>query len=175
MAETSNISQYLTFTLGEELFALNIGSVKEVLEHTKITKVPRTPPYMKGVINLRGHAVPIVDMRLKFGMSRGEITVNTCMIIVEARSDKESVVQIGAMVDSVREVIEIKPDEIESPPKMGLALDTGFIQGMAKQHDDFVLLLEVGRIFSAEELAAVSEGLKPQEPGVDAEAEMATL
>lgn len=180
MAETWNLSQYLTFTLREELFALNIGSVKEVLEHTKITKVPRTPKFMKGVINLRGHAVPIVDMRLKFGMSEGEITVNTCIIIVEVGAGQGEIVQIGALVDSVREVIEMKENEVEPPPKMGLSVDTDFIRGMAKQDDDFVLILDVEKIFSADELAAVSEaGGSPEAqsaPQVEtAEEEMAAL
>jgi purine-binding chemotaxis protein CheW len=180
MAETWNLSQYLTFTLREELFALNIGSVKEVLEHTKITKVPRTPKFMKGVINLRGHAVPIVDMRLKFGMSEGEITVNTCIIIVEVGAGQGEIVQIGALVDSVREVIEMKENEVETPPKMGLSVDTDFIRGMAKQDDDFVLILDVEKIFSADELAAVSEAggsaeAKAAPEAEVAEAEMAAL
>ncbi|MDY6852576.1 MAG: chemotaxis protein CheW, partial [Thermodesulfobacteriota bacterium] len=106
------VNQYLTFTLAEELFALNISSVKEVLEHTKITKVPRTPEYMCGVINLRGHAVPIVDLRLKFGMEKGDLTVNTCLIIVEVGQEGESVA-LGALVDSVREVIDLRGDEVE--------------------------------------------------------------
>jgi len=164
MAEDMTTNQYLTFTLSRELFALNIVSVKEVLEHTRITKVPRTPGFMKGVINLRGHAVPIVDMRLKFGMSEGEITVNTCIIIVEIKSDQNEIVQIGALVDSVREVIEMKDSEVEAPPKMGLSVNTDYIRGMAKQHDDFVLILDVQKIFSAEELAAASSV-----SGVDAE------
>jgi purine-binding chemotaxis protein CheW len=180
MAETWTLSQYLTFTLREELFALNIGSVKEVLEHTKITKVPRTPAFMKGVINLRGHAVPIVDMRLKFGMSEGEITVNTCIIIVEVAAGQGEIVQIGALVDSVREVIEMKENEVEPPPKMGLSVDTDFIRGMAKQEEDFVLILDVEKIFSSDELAAVSEAGGSAEaqaaPQVEtAEEEMAAL
>lgn len=147
-------TQFLTFTLGEEMFALSINSVKEVLEHTKITKVPRTPPYMIGVINLRGHAVPIVDMRLKFGLSQGEITVNTCIIIVEV-GEGEDMIQLGALVDSVREVIEMKSEDIEAPPKMGTSVDADFIRGMGKQDDEFVLILDVSRIFSSEELSMV--------------------
>jgi purine-binding chemotaxis protein CheW len=145
-------TQFLTFTLGEELFALSINSVKEVLEHTKITKVPRTPPFMIGVINLRGHAVPIVDMRLKFGLEKGEITVNTCIIIVEV-GEGEDVIQLGALVDSVREVIEMKSEDIEAPPKMGTSVDADFIRGMGKQDEEFVLILDVARIFSSEELS----------------------
>lgn len=178
MSENGNLNQYLTFTLREELFALNIGSVKEVLEHTRITKVPRTPRFMKGVINLRGHAVPIVDMRLKFGMSEGEITVNTCIIIVEAGDEHDEIVQIGALVDSVREVIEMKEEDVEPPPRMGLSVDTGFIRGMAKREDDFLLILDVEKIFSAEELASVSgveENLAPGPPRPEAGADLAAL
>jgi len=157
------VSQYLTFTLAEELFALNISSVKEVLEHTKITKVPRTPEYMCGVINLRGHAVPIVDLRLKFGMEKGELTVNTCLIIVEVGQEGESVA-LGALVDSVREVIDLRGDEVEPAPKMGTAIDTDFIRGMAKQDNEFIIVLDIDRIFSAEELdIASTTGAPPEE------------
>ncbi len=158
------VSQYLTFTLAEELFALNISSVKEVLEHTKITKVPRTPEHMCGVINLRGHAVPIVDLRLKFSMERGEITVNTCLIIVEVGREGESVA-LGALVDSVREVIDMTGDEVEPAPKMGAAIDTEFIRGMARRNDEFIIILDIDKILSAEELnIAGTAGTFMEEP-----------
>ena len=155
MATDDTVSQYLTFTLGEELFALNIASVKEVLEYTRITKVPRTPEYMCGVINLRGHAVPIVDLRLKFGMLKGEVTVNTCLVIVEVGREEESVA-LGALVDSVREVIDLMPGEVEPPPKIGAAIDTEFIRGMARKNSEFIIILDIDRIFSTEELSTVS-------------------
>jgi purine-binding chemotaxis protein CheW len=120
---------------------------------------------MKGVINLRGHAVPIVDMRLKFGMSEGEITVNTCFIIVEVGAEEGGIVQIGALVDSVREVIEMNATEVEAPPKMGLSVDTDFIRGMARREDDFVLILDVNRIFSAEELSTAAD-MDAEEPAL---------
>ena len=161
--KADTVNQYLTFTLGEELFALNINSVKEVLEHTKITKVPRTPEYMCGVINLRGHAVPIVDLRLKFGMEKGDLTVNTCLIIVEVGQAGESVA-LGALVDSVREVIDLTGDEVEPAPKMGTAIDTDFIRGMAKQDNEFIIILDIEKIFSAEELnIAGTAGAPPEE------------
>src|SRR5512137_500734 len=99
-------TQYLTFKLDEEIFALDISKVKEVLDYTEITKIPQTPEFMKGVINLRGGVVPVVDMRLKFGMSRTEKSINTCVVIVEIDVDGEKTV-LGAMVDSVQEVIEL--------------------------------------------------------------------
>jgi purine-binding chemotaxis protein CheW len=145
-------NQYLTFTLGKEIFALDIATVREVLELANITRIPRTPHFMRGVINLRGHAVPVVDMRLKFGMEPVQDTVNTCIIIVEVALDDEVTV-LGALADSVREVTEIKPEEIDPAPRMGASVDINFIQGMAKLDEDFVMILDINRIFSAEELA----------------------
>src|SRR5512136_496350 len=110
MAEPGSIEsmQFLTFKLGEEIFALDITKVREVLDFTSVTKVPRTPEFMRGVINLRGSVVPVVDLRLKFGMSRTENTVNTCIIIVEVTVDGEMIV-LGALADSVQEVLDLEP------------------------------------------------------------------
>ncbi|MCM0754423.1 chemotaxis protein CheW [Desulfovibrio aminophilus] len=149
-----DINQFLTFTLGKEIFALDIGTVREVLELTTITKIPRTPAYMRGVINLRGHAVPVVDMRLKLGMSKGADTVDTCIIIVEIDFDGERTV-MGALVDSVREVFEMAPEAIEPAPRMGAAVNAEYIRGMGRQDENFIIILDIGRIFSAEELALV--------------------
>lgn len=148
----STTNQYLTFTLNKDIYALDIASVREVLELTPITRIPRTPKFMRGVINLRGHAVPVVDMRLKFGMSRTKDTINTCIIIVEVSFDGESTV-MGALADSVREVIELTENMIEEPPRMGTTIKTEFIRGMGKQDDDFVIILDINKILSVEELA----------------------
>lgn len=145
-------NQYLTFELAQEIFALDIGSVREVLELTTITRIPRTPEFMRGVINLRGHAVPVVDMRLKFGLPRTEATVNTCIIIVEVLVEGEETV-LGALVDSVREVYEMDPEVIEPAPRMGTSIDTRFIRGMGKQDANFVIILDIDKVFSADELA----------------------
>lgn len=150
----NDINQFLTFTLGKEIFALDIGTVREVLELTSITKIPRTPNFMRGVINLRGNAVPVVDMRMKMGMSQGEDTVDTCIIIVEIEFDGEMTV-MGALVDSVREVFEMMPDSIEPAPKMGAAVNAEYIRGMGRQDEQFIIILEINKIFSAEELALV--------------------
>jgi len=117
IAVTSEAGQYLTFKLGDEVFALDISKVREVLDFTTVTRVPQTPDFMLGVINLRGSVVPVVDMRLKFGMSATEATVNTCIIIVEIDIDEETTV-LGALADSVREVMEMEPDQIEPPPRI---------------------------------------------------------
>jgi purine-binding chemotaxis protein CheW len=143
--------QLLTFKLEDEVFALDISKVREVLDFTSVTKVPRTPDFMLGVINLRGSVVPVVDMRLKFGMTRTETTVNTCIIIVEIEIDGETTV-LGALADSVQEVMDLDPDQIEPPPRIGTRLKTGFIRGMGKREDHFIVILDIDRVFSAEEL-----------------------
>jgi purine-binding chemotaxis protein CheW len=149
-------AQYLTFKLEEEIFSLDISKVREVLDFTRITKVPQTPDFMLGVINLRGSVVPVVDMRLKFGLSKTETTVNTCIIIVEIELDSETTV-LGALVDSVQEVMELDPEQIEPPPRIGTRLNTKFIKGMGKRDDQFVIILDIDKVFSADELAMAQQ------------------
>lgn len=149
-------SQYLTFTIGEEDFALEISKVREVLDYTTITKVPRMPDFLRGVINLRGNVVPVVDMSLKLGMKAIEKTVDTCIIICELDVDGEKT-HMGAIADSVREVISLHPEQISPPPKLGTKLKTEFIQGMGKQDDSFLIILDIDRVFSMEELVMVKE------------------
>ncbi|HEX8949188.1 MAG TPA: chemotaxis protein CheW [Dissulfurispiraceae bacterium] len=147
-------TQYLTFKLEEEVFALDISKVREVLDFTSITKVPQTPSFMRGVINLRGSVVPVVDMRLKFGMSKTERTVNTCIIIVEIALEGETTV-LGALADSVQEVIELEPEAIEPAPRIGTRLKTEFIRGMGKRDSHFIMILDIDKVFSSDELAIV--------------------
>ncbi len=156
---SNDTSQYLNFTLGKEVFALDISSVREVLELTSITKIPRTPDYMRGVINLRGHAVPVMDMRLKFGMPATEDTVDTCIIIVEVDYDGERII-MGGMVDSVREVFDLTTERIEAAPRMGTSVNTDYIKGIGKQDDTFVIILDIAKVFSAEELALAKDAVK---------------
>ena len=144
--------QYLTFKLNDEVFALDVAKVREILEVTNITKVPQTPDFMRGVINLRGSVVPVIDMRLKFGMSRTEQTVNTCIIVVEVDLDGDTTI-LGALADSVQEVVELEPDRIEPAPHIGVKLNTEFIRGMGKIDDHFVMILEIDKLFSSEELS----------------------
>jgi purine-binding chemotaxis protein CheW len=150
----SQTTQYLTFTLSDEVFALDISKVREVLDFTTVARVPRTPDFMLGVINLRGSVVPVVDMRLKFGMSATERSVNTCIIIVEIEIDGEITI-LGALVDSVQEVLDLDPEQIEPPPRIGTRLDTRFIKGMGKRDNDFIIILDIDKVFSADEVAAV--------------------
>ena len=149
--------QYLTFELGHEIFALEVSYVREILELTTVTKVPKTPDYMTGVINLRGSVVPVLDLRLKFGMVAIEKTVNTCIVVVEVSLGEEKTI-IGALVDSVQEVFELEADQIEPAPRIGTQLRTDFIKGMGKKDDQFIIILNIDGVFSADELSLV-EGL----------------
>jgi purine-binding chemotaxis protein CheW len=153
-------SQFLTFKLDQEIFALDIGKVREVLDFTSVTKVPQTPDFMRGVINLRGSVVPVVDLRLKFGLPRTEKTVNTCIIITEVQMEGETLV-LGAMADSVQEVLDLESDQIEPPPRIGSKLNTDFIRGMGKRGDEFIIILDIDYIFSAQELS-IAQGLKEE-------------
>ena len=150
-ATMTDTTQYLTFRLAEEVFALDIAKVREVLDFTHATRVPRTPDFMRGVINLRGSVVPVVDLRLKFGMSATERTVNTCVIITEVTVDDDTTV-LGCLADSVQEVLNLAPETISPAPKIGTRLRTDFLKGMGNRDDRFIMLLDIDRVFSAAEL-----------------------
>ncbi|MDD5758158.1 MAG: chemotaxis protein CheW [Desulfobulbaceae bacterium] len=150
--------QYLTFKLGDEIFAIDVSKIREILELTSITKVPQTPEFMRGVINLRGSVVPVIDLRLNFGMACTEQTVNTCIIVVEVSLDDEIVV-LGALADSVQEVVEMEPDKIEPAPHLGTKLNTEFIKGMGKIDNDFVMILDIDKVFASDDIAAVQGSL----------------
>jgi purine-binding chemotaxis protein CheW len=150
----SEARQYLTFRLDDEVFALDVGQVREILDFTTITKIPQTPDFMRGVINLRGSVVPVVDMRLKFGMGVTEKTVNTCIVVVEVQLEGESTI-IGALVDAVQEVFELEPAQIEPAPRIGTRLRTEFLKGMGKRENRFIMILDIDRVFTVEELSIV--------------------
>jgi purine-binding chemotaxis protein CheW len=154
--ELLEMNQYLAFNLENEVFAFDISKVREVLEFDTVTKVPQTPEMMKGVINLRGSVVPVIDMRVKFGMGETLKTVNTVIIIIEIVLDGTSTM-IGALVDSVQEVMDLDSDHIEPPPKIGTKLNTDFIRGMGKQDGEFLIILDIEKIFSSEELDFVQQ------------------
>ncbi len=151
---TLETTQYLSFKLEDEVFAFDISKVREVLDFTAITKVPKMPEFMRGVINLRGSVVPVVDLRLKFGMPRTEKTVNTCIIITEVTVDNVTTV-LGALADSVQEVMDLERTQIESAPQIGTRLNTEFISGMGKRGNSFIIILDIDRVFSADDIAHV--------------------
>lgn len=147
---------YLTFTLAGETYAVEVEQVKEVLEYTSVTKVPRTVDFMKGVINLRGSVVPVVDLRLKFGMEEAEATVDTSIIVMEITMEEERVV-IGAIADSVEEVVALAPDQIEPSPQIGTQINKRFVRGIGKQDERFIIILDIDTLFSEEEISAAAD------------------
>lgn len=154
MESITEMNQYLTFKLDDEIYAIDIMKIREVLEFEKVAKVPKTPEFMRGVINLRGGVVPVIDLKLKFGMDKTIKTVDTCIIIFEIVLDNELTV-LGALTDSVQEVIEILPNSIEPAPKIGTRLKTDFIKGMGKLDEEFVMILDIDKVFSEAELEQV--------------------
>ena len=147
---------YLTFKLGEETFAANVGKVINILEMTNITSVPKSPDYMMGVINLRGSVLPVIDTRQKFGMEETELTSNTCIIVMEVKMESDTV-RVGTLVDSVEEVIEIEDDQIQPPPAIGNKYRSEFIKGMVNQNETFIMILDMDKVFSLNELSAIQD------------------
>ena len=152
----TKINSYLSFNLGDEEFAVNVSKVLNILEMLKITEVPKSPEYMKGVINLRGTVLPVVDIRVKFGMTPTEYTNNTCIVVMEIEMDNDSI-QVGALVDSVQAVLEIEDSQIQPPPSIGSKYKSEFICGMVKVDEKFIMLLDMEKVFSAEEVISVKE------------------
>jgi len=165
MAENTAVTyencQVLTFILADEVYGVDIMSVREVMDYTNVTKVPQTPDYMVGVINLRGNVVPVLDLRCKFGMGKTVKTVNTCVIIVEVSIEDETTI-LGALADSVQEVVDFEGVNIESAPKMGTQLNTAFIKGMAKKGDGFVIILNIDEVFATEDVAGLTGQKAPE-------------
>jgi purine-binding chemotaxis protein CheW len=147
-------TQYLTFMLAGETFAIGILAIKEIIEYTGITEVPMMPASVRGVINLRGAVVPVVDLLARFGREPSPVTKRTCIVIVETEGGGERQV-IGAVVDAVNEVLEIAPAEIEPPPTFGARLRSDFIAGMGKVRGKFVILLAADQVLAVDELGAI--------------------
>jgi purine-binding chemotaxis protein CheW len=156
--------QYLTFSLGGEVFALGILNVKEIIEFGNITEIPMMPAFIRGVINLRGAVVPVIDLSARFGGSSSTVSRRTCIVIVELGSGEDRQ-DLGVIVDAVNEVLEIPRTEIEPPPSFGAKIRADFIQGMGKVAGKFVIILNIDRVLSVDEmaqLAAVGARLNPE-------------
>jgi purine-binding chemotaxis protein CheW len=147
----TDISQYLTFTLEDEIFAIDVFQVREVLDMDKITNVPQSPEFMRGVINVRGSVVPVVDLRLKFGLAQTDTTRDTRIVVMEVEIDGDVTI-IGSIADSVKEVMELSPSQIESPPKLGKKWRSEVIKGVGKHNEKFILILDVNLLFSSDEI-----------------------
>jgi len=150
--EVSKGGKYLTFRLGEEEYGIGILKIKEIIGMMPITSVPRTPEFVKGVINLRGKVIPVVDLRLRFGMEEMDYNDRTCIIVVEIQGEEGQKIIMGIVVDSVSEVLNIKDEEIEDTPDFGGTLDTKYILGIAKVDGGVKILLDIDSVLSQEEL-----------------------
>jgi len=148
-----NDNKYLTFALGAEEYGVEILKVREIIGYMDITAVPQTPHYVKGVVNLRGQVIPVVDLRAKFGMETTEVTDETCIIVVEIAHETRTL-STGIVVDRVREVLDIPADAIEEPPAFDAGVNTDFILGMGKVGDSVKILLDIDKVLIREELAA---------------------
>ncbi|MFW6147864.1 MAG: chemotaxis protein CheW [Thermodesulfobacteriota bacterium] len=154
-AMADKVGKYLTFTLDEEEYGIGILKIKEIIGMMAITTVPQTPEYVKGVINLRGKVIPVVDLRLRFGMETIDYTERTCIIVVET-SGQIGTVQIGIVVDSVSEVLNIKAEEIQETPTFGTNLNTDYILGMAKMEGAVKILLDIDKVLSSQAIENLS-------------------
>ena len=156
------LSQYLTFALQEEKYAVSVTNVREVLELVPITKVPGMPPFMKGVLNLRGSVVPVIDLRKKFSLPESSGTVDTAIIILEIKKT-EGIMLVGALVDSVKEVIHIDTDQIEPAPAIGLNLDSDYIMGMFQHNNDFLIILNIDSVLKSKDIVQIPASAKNAE------------
>jgi len=163
MSTITQSAQYITFRLGDELFAINVAQVREVLDLTEITKVPTAPVYMRGVVNVRGSAIPVVDLRRRFGLPPTAETVNTRILVLELEIEGESAV-LGGIADSVNEVIELDPAQINPPPTIAMRWRSEFIQGMGKYGDRFIIVLDINAVFSVAELTSIQSTSTAVEP-----------
>jgi len=148
--------EYLTFKLDDDKFAVDVQKTREIVDLRDVTKVPQSPEFMLGVINLRGSVVPVIDLRLKFGIQKAESTQATSIVVMDVLVDEETII-VGCVVDSVEEVMELDNSQIEPAPRIGARLNTDFIKGMGKQGDQFLIILDIDRVFSSNELLLVQD------------------
>jgi len=154
-ATQQELQQYLTFMLGGETFAIGILSIKEIIEYGQLTEVPRMPEFIRGVINLRGAVVPVIDLGARFGKQPASVSRRTCVVIIEVQFEGEQQV-VGVMVDAVNEVLDIPADQIEPAPTFGANIRADFIQGMGKVEGKFVILLNVDHVLSLDEMSTLA-------------------
>jgi purine-binding chemotaxis protein CheW len=149
------LNSFLTFRMMQEVFAIDVLKVIEILELSKITRVPRAPEFLVGIINLRGNVLPVIDARIKFGMPKKEITIDSCIIVLSIEIDNDNIM-LGALVDSVSEVLEVRTDAIQKSPSIGARYNSAFIEGLVKMNDDFIMILDIGKAFSQEDLGQLN-------------------
>jgi purine-binding chemotaxis protein CheW len=167
-ADQARGQQYLTFTVSGEAFAIPIASIREIIEYRVPTDVPMMPPFIRGVINLRGRVVPVIDLAVRFGREKAAVSKRTCIVILEIRQ-QEAEQEMGVVVDAVSAVVDIADSDIEPPPSFGSRLRADFISGMGKINEKFIIILNIDHVISVEELSALA-GVGPADipalPGV---------
>jgi len=173
-ARTPDRAQYLTFSLAGGEYAVAVLRVREIIEYESVTRVPSTPAFLRGVINLRGSVVPVVDLARKFRLPESPVTKRTCIIIAEVDGENGRIV-MGVLADSVNQVVEFRPDEIEPPPSFGTPIRVDYLKGLGKLGGEFVLILDTDRVLSTGELADVESApgeasAAPAPPKADAAA-----
>jgi purine-binding chemotaxis protein CheW len=157
MSNAASSAQYLTFTLGEEVFAMDIRTVREIIQHAAMTTVPLMPDFLRGVINLRGAVVPVVDLQARLGRACTTVGKKTCVVIFDASTGGEKT-ELGLLVDAVSEVIEIAPADIQEPPQFGATIQRDFIRGMGKVNGEYIVILEPERALSIDDMAELADG-----------------
>ncbi len=158
LTNNTTMQTFLSFKLSDEVFAIHVTKVINILEQRHITKIPKTPDYIKGVINLRGSVLPVIDLRIKFGLPEKEATVDTSIIVLTILMGQEEVM-LGIMVDAVREVLELKSDEIAPSPSIGTRYNAGIIEGMWRQEEQFTMILNIDRVFSTDDIIDLRDQL----------------
>jgi purine-binding chemotaxis protein CheW len=156
METVNKTNEYITFTLENEEYAIEVSGIESILEYTKVTKLPGTDEAVKGVINLRGKALPVIDLRTSLKVNESEITQNTSIIVMLTNTG-DKIATIGGIVDSVKEVIEITEDMIQDAPKVGIRIESNYITGIAKHNDKFVIILDINKILSDDQLAIAED------------------
>jgi purine-binding chemotaxis protein CheW len=158
MSSQESPVQYLTFNLGDEVFAMDIRTVREIIQHTVMTTVPLMPDFLRGVINLRGAVVPVIDLQLRLGRACATVGKKTCVVIFDA-STKSERLELGLLVDSVSEVIDIAPADIEEPPQFGASIQREFIRGMGKVGGNFIVILDPERALNVDDMALIADNV----------------
>ena len=156
-AMANKAGKYLTFNLAQEVYGLEILKVQEIIKMMDVTSIPKTPEFVRGVINLRGKVIPVVDLRLKFEMQALQDTEKTCIIVVQVGGKHDTVTVIGIIVDEVSEVLEISAEQIEPTPTFGTSIDTGFILGMGKVGEKVIIILDIDRVLTGDEIATLEK------------------
>ncbi|MDC7226241.1 MAG: chemotaxis protein CheW [Spirochaetales bacterium] len=155
MQENPQTNQFVTFKIENEIYAVDVFKVREILEVPDITRVPGMPPMIRGVINIRGSVVPVLDMKMKFGLEQTEETQDTAVIVTEI-TNADGIVQIGIIVDAAREVITLEAEDFEEPPRLGIFIDNKYLSGMGKVNEEFIIILNIDKILSEDEISQVA-------------------